>query len=294
MPRFVFFLMNKKGLEVLTRIVEKYSSKIIKYVVLSEDAAVEKDYYSELIQLCNEHSIKYFNRSEEIPVFSGYKFSIGWRWIINDYKNLIVMHDSILPKYRGFSPLVNTLINGEKEIGVTALFADKDYDRGPIILQKKAKIQYPIKISKAIERISMLYQDAISEVIDSILNNDIIEGTEQNENEATYSVWRDADDYFIDWRRDSSYIKRSIDALGFPYNGARTKINEEIIIIDDADVIDDVVIENRHVGKIIFFKEEYPVVICGEGLLKITKARIEEKVLDLSQMKFRTRFGGAV
>lgn len=292
MPRIVLYVMNQKGLEVLINVLNKHSSEIIEYVVLSEDTAVEKDYYSEIVTLCNENCIKYFNRKEEIPNFNGYKFAIGWRWIIKDYSNLIVLHDSILPKYRGFSPLVNMLLNGEREIGVTALFAEKGYDRGPIILQKKYKIQYPIKIAKAIQLVSLLYQETILEIIDKVLNGKVIEGVLQNEAEATYSVWRDEVDYYIDWSKDSNYIKRSIDALGFPYNGARTMLRDECIIIDEAQVMEDVVIENRDVGKIIFFEEGYPVVICGQGLLKITKARINEKSLNLSTIRFRTRLGG--
>ena len=292
MSRIVLYLMNKKGLEALKKVIDRYSSEIIEYVVLSKDSSVEKDYYNELLELCMSNRIKTFNKKDAVEIFTGYKFAIGWRWIIEDYSKLIVLHDSILPKYRGFSPLVNMLINGEEEIGVTTLFADKDYDKGSIIVQKKMKIQYPIKISEAIELISILYQETICGVIDRIINSEAIEGVVQNEAEATYSVWRDANDYFIDWRKDSVYIKRSIDALSFPYNGARTQINDEIIIVDDAEIVEDVVIENRHVGKVIFFQEGYPVVICGKGLLKITKARSGAEVFDLSKMKFRTRFGG--
>lgn len=294
MAKITMYLMNKKGLEVLNNIITEELSNIIEYVVLAKDSAVEKDYYDELVQVCDNNSIKHFDRKEEFPSFSGYKFVIGWRWIISDSNKLIVLHDSILPKYRGFSPLVNMLINGEKEIGVTALFADQEYDKGPIILQKRTKIRYPIKIHQAIEVISSLYQKTVFEIINKILNNEMLEGIEQKENEATYSIWRDENDYVIDWSQDAELIKRSIDALGFPYNGAKTRIDEELITIDEAEVIEDVVIENRHVGKIIFFKEGYPVVICGQGLLKITKARTEEKTFNLSKMKFRTRFGGAI
>lgn len=294
MPKIVLYLMNQKGYEVLLNVVKKYAPITLEYVVLSEDPAVEKDYYIELAQTCRDHKIKYYERKAKLPPFDGFKFAIGWRWIIENCNNLVILHDSILPKYRGFSPLVNMLINGEDKIGVTALFADHEYDKGPIILQEKIKIQYPIKISKAIELVSVLYQRVVCRIIDSILNNETIEAIAQNETDATYSVWRDSDDYFIDWRKDSNFIKRSIDALGFPYGGARTEINDKTLTIDDADVLEDVVIENRHVGKIIFFKEGYPVVICGHGLLKITKARLGDKEINLSEIKFRTRFGGVV
>lgn len=292
MPRIVLYLMNKKGLEVLKKVLDIYSTEIIEYVVLSKDSAVEEDYYNDLLELCTVNGIKYFNKNDDLAQFEGYKFAIGWRWIISDYKKLIVFHDSILPKYRGFSPLVNMLINGEQEIGVTSLFADQEYDKGAIISQKKTKINYPIKIQEAIELVSKLYQNVICEVIDKIVNNEIIEGVPQIEADATYSIWRDEDDYLIDWSKDSTYIKRSIDALGFPYNGARTKINGEYVIVDDSELVEDVVIENRDHGKVIFLQSGFPVVVCGKGLLKITRARSMNGEFSLSKMSFRTRFGG--
>lgn len=294
MHKIVIYLMNKKGLEVLNKIIEKYSSQIIEHVVLSKDLTVKNDYYDEIMRVCIEQRLKYFIKDEDIPNFEGYKFAVGWRWIIADYKKLIVLHDSILPKYRGFSPLVNMLINGEKEIGVTALFAEQDYDKGKIISQSKIAIQYPVKIAQAIEIISKLYQETICDVIDKIQNDIMIEGILQNESIATYSVWRDEDDYYIDWTKDSAFIKRCVDALGFPFNGARTKIKDDIIIVDEVEIIKDVEIENRDVGvgKVIFFQDGYPVIICGKGLLKIIKARTNDGEHFLSIMKFRTKFGG--
>ena len=44
--------------------------------------------------------------------------------MIKNSENLIVFHDSLLPKYRGFAPLVSQLINGEEYLGVTAIFTN--------------------------------------------------------------------------------------------------------------------------------------------------------------------------
>ena len=60
--------------------------------------------------------------------------------MIRDKSKLIVFHDSVLPKLRGFNPLVTSLINGYEEIGVTVLYGTEDFDRGEIILQKKVNI----------------------------------------------------------------------------------------------------------------------------------------------------------
>lgn len=290
--KFVFYLMNEKGKNVLLSFLDKVGSDHIEFVVLSEDKSVKNDYFVDIRNICKSNNIKYFLKNNA-PKFNGYKFAIGWRWIIEDVENLIVLHDSILPRYRGFAPLVNMLINGEKEIGVTALFASEEYDKGPIIAQKKCNIEYPIKIKKAIEMISELYSELVNEIAQKVINNEILIGIPQNEEEATYSLWRDEKDYFINWSLDSSKIKRMIDAVGFPYGGAKTFLNNnEIIIIEDAEEYPDLVIENRDIGKVIMIVDNCPVVVCGKGLLKITSAKYLDGKSVLPINKFRIRLGG--
>ena len=124
--KITLFIMNKKGYSVLENIINKIGNQIIDKVISYTDSNVIKDYYSEINELCRKHGIKFYNKNEQVVINTEYSFAIGWRWIIRNSHNLIVLHDSILPKYRGFAPLVNALINGEEELGVTALFASSD------------------------------------------------------------------------------------------------------------------------------------------------------------------------
>jgi methionyl-tRNA formyltransferase len=57
---------------------------------------------------------------------------------------LVVFHDSILPQYRGFNPLVSALINGDSRVGVTAMGTD-EFDKGDIIGQRTIAINIPSK-----------------------------------------------------------------------------------------------------------------------------------------------------
>ena len=51
----------------------------------------------------------------------------------------------------------------------------------------------------------------------------------QNEKEASYSLWRDEEDYFINWSLGAKTIERTINATGFPYSGARTNMENQIV-----------------------------------------------------------------
>jgi methionyl-tRNA formyltransferase len=283
--------MGKKGLACLETILNS-SSVELKFVIYATDKNVEKDYSEEIIQLCNKNNITHFNKTvfnEELLKTVSYYIAISWRWIIKtNIDKLIVFHDSILPKYRGFNPLVTALIKGDNEIGVTAIFANKEFDKGDVLGFETTTILYPIKISEAIDTISICYQNLLRKLIQKIETNTLNPIT-QNENNASFSLWRDEEDYFIDWKQDALTIERTINALGFPYGGARSIMEEKIIILEDVKVLEDVKIENRTPGKLLFLEDNKPTIVCGEGLIRIEKAHYLENQTNVIFNKFRTR-----
>jgi methionyl-tRNA formyltransferase len=286
------FLMTKKGFHVLNSLVYNDMKSYIELVIIGEDKNIVDDYANEIKQLCEENKIKYTKERSSVRITTAFALTISWRWLIptDEGFQLIVLHDSLLPKYRGFSPLVNSLINGEKEIGVTAIIADKQFDRGDIIAQEKVTINYPIKINEAIDLITVLYSKLTISIIQYLANGVSFEAVVQKEEDASYSVWRDEDDYKINWNKDAKEIKRFIDAVSYPYKGAFTFMDGNKVIVADAYCIEDLNIENRDVGKILFNDITGPIVICAKGLLKVTKLTTIEGTDILPIKKFRTRF----
>ncbi|MBC69477.1 formyltransferase family protein [Acinetobacter sp.] len=292
--KLVLFLASERGFEVLKSIHKKYPS-IIEAVYTAEDANVEKDFASEIRYYCAQNKVKceLYNKDEAVVEKDSYIMAISWKNLINHPpEKLIILHDSLLPKYRGFSPLCNMLIKAERKIGVTAIFGEKEYDKGDIISQSSCNINYPIKIHAAIQKNIQNYIKCALEISELIFKCSKITASPQDDSIASYSVWRNDDDYKIDWQQPSSSIKRFIDAVGWPYRGARTSTSKGIdIIIDDAVEVPGKECELRHVGKVIYKDDDCPVVICGEGLLKIKKARFvstDKSFLPLNAL--RTKF----
>jgi methionyl-tRNA formyltransferase len=286
------FIMGEKGYESLSSLIE-FSSDIIECVISSEDRSISHDFYHEIKTLCKENNIPFYNKKDAVSISSKYAFAIGWRWLLFfEQTKIIIFHDSLLPKYRGFNPLVSYLLNKEGKVGVTALFAHEEFDCGDIIDQRSVPITYPIKLKEAIQKIIPCYTELVLGISKKIKNKKEIVGYPQEESLATYSLWRDEDDYKIDWSKDAVYIKRFIDSLGFPYKGASALMNKTKVRILDSEIIEDRVIENRCPGKLLFKQGDYPVVVCGKGLLKITSLCEDisgEELLPLK--KFRIRFG---
>src|SRR5687768_8369333 len=104
------YLMNQKGWSTLKVLIDNNFQEHIGYVVSDRDLSVEDDFFSNIAEECLTAGIALFTRKEKTIPPVDYKLAIGWRWLIAESENLIVLHDSILPKFRGFAPLVNTLI----------------------------------------------------------------------------------------------------------------------------------------------------------------------------------------
>jgi len=287
---FGFYIMTEKGFKVLEGFLKKFPASDISYVVGDQDRTLENDFYDEIKSICIGNSIPFYNRKDEPLENSEYNFAISWRYMIKNMKNLVVFHDSILPNYRGFSPLINYLINGEKKIGVSALYASLKYDQGDIIFQESIEIDYPIKIREAFIKIIPIYEKLVIKIASTIKNGSVLTSKPQNEKEATYSLWRNNDDFIIKWNLSNVIIKRHVDALGMPYKGASTFNNGVLYRIHDVSIVPDVKIENRDPGKIIFITDGFPVVVCGKGLVKITDLRNNMGKSVLPFKKLKTRF----
>lgn len=287
------FCLGLKGYNVIKAIHEKRSEDYL-ICTIGRDVGIDDDFSAELEAYCIKNYIKYTFRSDEDSedVFD-FAIAVGWKWIINNVaeNKLVVIHDSLLPKYRGFAPLVNALLKKESEVGVTALLGVDKYDRGRILLQKKMRVLYPTTISNELKRMSELYVELAFELIDILSNSPLSSlGEEQDEKGATYSLWLDEQDYRINWLDSASNIAHFIACVGNPYRGATALLNGNPIRIINAKALDDVEIENRHIGKVIFVENNQPVVVCGEGLLLIENALDLDGASILPLKFFRSRF----
>lgn len=288
------YVSGKKGFSVLKTIANTDRSAIAD-VVYAGDPGVTDDFSHEIKRLCNHHNIAAFARKEARAGNHAFSFCAGWKWIISDHKaRTLVIHDSVLPKYRGFNPLVTALINGDKEIGATLFEASYDNvpDSGPILISKKLSIDYPLKIEKAIDLIAETYTSITKEFLSGNIVKTLGNAEKQNEALASYSLWRDGEDYWIDWEGDSKTLERFVDAVGYPYEGAKTRFQGQEVTISEVSQSGDLRISNRDSGKVIRIENGNPVVVCGSGLLTIREARnLETGKSILPLLSLRSRFG---
>jgi len=170
------------------------------------------------------------------------------------------------------------------------LLASNEYDKGDIIAQKSFEINYPVKINEVINQIKPLYFELVDGIFTTIRNKDNFKAAQQDESKATYSLWLDSEDYFIDWSWSADKIKRFVDAVGYPYDNAKAYLNDEVIKFIDVEIVEDVAVEyrERHIGKVIFIKDGMLVVVCSDGLIGLKEIRDEND--NGVFINFRSRF----
>jgi methionyl-tRNA formyltransferase len=287
------FVAGFKGLNFLETLSLCIQTNLIEFVCSYPNQGNASCTFTEIQTLCsiknyNLYSRKVLDRQklDAVEII----FVVGWQFIIdNTDDRYIIFHDSILPKYRGFAPTVTALINGDRQIGVTALKASNLADRGDVYDQKVIEIDYPIKIYDAYLLLGKAYTEIAISIIDKASQDKLV-AIPQSDLNATYSLWRDEEDYYINWEWSANKILRFINAVGYPYGGARTNYQSQVIYIDEVVVTEDVFFEDRHSGKIWNIKNGHPEVVCGQGMIQILIARFEDGT-PVKFNKLRTRLG---
>src|SRR5438477_626426 len=137
-----FLICSRRAFDTLKHHVQKFGAGTINSVVSYADKKVKNDPCNETIKFCGEKNICFCLKENYTADPNVFRILIGWQWLVIADGKTIVLHDSLLPRYRGFAPLVNSLINGEKEIGVSAFISTEGYDEGPLIRQEKINIEY--------------------------------------------------------------------------------------------------------------------------------------------------------
>ncbi|MEU3205722.1 methionyl-tRNA formyltransferase [Streptomyces cyaneofuscatus] len=189
----------------------------------------------------------------------------NWRtWMPPEIYNLPVhgtlnIHDSLLPAYAGFSPLIWALINGEPEVGVTAHLMDEELDAGDIVIQRSVTVGPADTTTDLFHRTVDLIAPVTNEALGLIASGQT-EFTRQDRSKASFFHKRAEEDIRIDWTWPAEDLERLIRAQSAPYPSAFTFHKGQRL-----EVLSAVVSEGRYGGTPgrIFYREGDGVVIVA-------------------------------
>lgn len=145
------------------------------------------------------------------------------------------LHDSLLPKFAGFSPVLWAVISGHTHTGLTVHRMDEELDAGDILVQRSVEIR-PTDTAPALVEMTMdLIPDVLKEAL-AELEAGTATWTPQDPAERTFFHKRSESDSLIDWRLPAEDLERFVRALADPYPNAYTFYRGQRLRIVDAAV----------------------------------------------------------
>lgn len=169
------------------------------------------------------------------------------------------IHDSLLPSYAGFSPLIWALINGEKEVGVTAHRMDAELDMGDILLQRAVPVGPSDTATDLFHRTVDLIGPLVTDSL-ALIDSGKAVWTPQDRSRSSFFHKRSLADSQINWAWSAEELERFVRAQSDPYPNAFTHHRGERLRIVSAAVS-----EGRYGGTPgrIFIREGDGVVIVA-------------------------------
>ena len=203
--KIVFFGSNKYGSLVLEVLKKNPSLEIVKIIQ-------NKDDLNDLESL----------ERPDLGIVASFGAFIPEKIINWPKMGLLNLHPSLLPKYRGPTPVPSAILNNEKETGLTIIKIDKEIDHGPIVYQLKEAINSDETSNDLLKRLFKTGAEALINILPDYLQGKI-KPQEQNHQQATFTEKLTRESGYIDWSKPTNYQQKFIQAM-FPWPGAWGKI----------------------------------------------------------------------
>jgi len=177
----------------------------------------------------------------------------------------INIHASILPKYRGASPIQHAVMAGEKETGVTSMFLAEHIDSGDILLVKKTDIGEDETAGDLFNKLSLLGADLLSETISAMINGSL-KRIPQNLDEVTYAPLLTKEMSMINWNDTVYNIKCKVRGLN-PWPVAKMELSGIVMKVFSVDITGN--IPQASPGTIVSGNKKGIEVTCSDGTVLI-------------------------
>jgi methionyl-tRNA formyltransferase len=183
------------------------------------------------------------------------------------------VHTSLLPKYRGASPIQSAILNGETETGVTIMKMDAGLDTGEIISQARTPISPEDNSQTLHDKLARFGSELLVETIPDYVAGKILPKPQPTEG-ASYAAKLKKEDGKIDWNEPAEKILNRLRAFT-PWPGAftflKTEEKSQLLKIRKAEIAGN----NGQTGTVLSVDKNGVVVACGKNALRILELQRE-------------------
>ena len=173
----------------------------------------------------------------------------------------INVHGSLLPKYRGGAPIQYSIINGDKETGVSIMYMVKKMDAGDIISQRSIPIEDTDDSGTMFKKLSLLGRDLLLETLPKLISGDV-NPVAQDPDNVVFSPNITSEQEQIDFRLPAHLIDAKVRGLrpaplgNMVIDGLRTKIYDVTPLEEKTDL---------EPGKVVRVTKHQLVIAAGDG-----------------------------
>ena len=186
---------------------------------------------------------------------------------ILDIAPCINLHASLLPKYRGASPIQESLLNNDIYTGVTSMLMEEGLDSGDILGLQYLKITATMEVSAAFDKLSQIAAKLTIATLDNFEN---IRPIKQNESEVSFCKKIKKEDGLVDFF-DAKKLYLKYKAYSY-WPGI---FLESELKLKDIELNDEISINNQ--GQILEIKNDFIVIACKKGSLRIKTLQAPSK-----------------
>ncbi len=179
----------------------------------------------------------------------------------------INLHASLLPKYRGASPIQESLLNDDNFTGVTSMFMEEGLDSGDILALQYLKITPTMEVSEAFSKLSLIAAELTITTLD---NFDRLNPIKQNESEVSFCKKIKKENGLVDFS-DAKNLFLKYKAYSF-WPGI---FLESELKLKDIELLEET--SQNEAGKILDICKDYIIVGCKKGSLKIKTLQAPSK-----------------
>lgn len=189
---------------------------------------------------------------------------------------IINVHSSLLPKYRGASPIHSAILNGDKESGVSIMYIEEGLDSGDVILKETCEITEDDTLGTLHDRLKELGAIGLEKAL-KLIEVGEVKAEKQDDSKATFVKPITKEQAKINWNNTKEVIFNQIRGLN-PFPGAYThnEKNENIKIYKSEKLEKEYDGEN---GTVVEMTKKGPVVKVANGALRLLEIKFEGKKL---------------
>lgn len=191
------------------------------------------------------------------------------------------VHASLLPKYRGSSPIQWSIINGDEKTGITIMKTVKAVDAGDVLLEKETEIGKKETAGELFDRLAILGGEAIVEAI-SLVECGKATFTPQDESKVTHCSMINKGDGLVDFSKSAKEIDCFVRGMT-PWPSAYTHIGEKTVKIFDVEKVEPFdfqksndQFENAKFGEVVLADKNHGLIVkVADGFIRLHVIQLE-------------------